>query len=218
MPKHAPPSTLSIAIVGNGPIIIDHGALIDSTSLVVRFNHLDNLKVGTGSRLDVWVIASHPWLLERFVATHIARSQQPLPTVEQLAQSRTRIWFPIPPVPSAIASRHILPTYAHRMAAIKRFMSSVLQDFTTPELVTFEPCYYNDLSPDTWPPECVMPSNGYLVARSIVESAEFATYRKLAIGFSWAGWPGHPWKCERAYFLQLARRNKLSIITTQGTV
>jgi hypothetical protein len=203
---------LSLAIVGNAPVAVNYDRLVDSTSLVIRFNHLNNLGARTGSRMDVWVIASHPWLLHHFASDHKLLSESPLPTITELEQGNTRIWFPIPAVPAIIASRHRIPDYTERLAAITAFMSSVLKDFTEPDILTFDPRHCDDLLPETWPHHCVLPSNGYLITKYVLSSACYSAYQKTAVGFSWTGWHGHPWPSERIFFQYLAQRNHISLL------
>lgn len=142
----------------------------------------------------------------------MADYKQPLPDIRQLEQSGTQLWFPIPPVLPTIARRHTFPTHAERVAAIKVFMSSVLHDFTTPTIMAFDESFCNQLSPDTWPQDCVMPSNGYLITKSILESDKYVLHDKLALGFTWEGWTGHPWQHEKQYFFQKTDSHELSII------
>lgn len=209
-PSQSPGRTL--AIIGNAPVSSDYTMRVEGTSLVVRFNHLNNRNTGTGSRIDIWVIASHPWLLERFTSLHMASNDEPLPDIPQLEQSRTQLWFPIPPVPPAVVRRHTLPSRAQRKTAIRSFMSSVLRDFTTPTIIDFDAGFYNQLRPDTWPRECVMPSNGYLITKLLLESNQFALYEKAVLGFTWKGWIGHPWEHEKRYFRQKEASNELCVI------
>ena len=56
----------------------------------------------------------------------------------------------------------------------------------------------------------LMPSTGFLAVHYVLEA--MPDYRLCMVGFSFEGWPGHPWTLEQAHIASLASQGRLEFI------
>ncbi|MCJ2080296.1 hypothetical protein [Methylobacterium sp. J-090] len=176
-----------LAIVGNAPGI-DAAAAIDAAACVVRFNNAPGFGGRTGSRVTHLALVNRggqmrEWLADRrFLDRPAIRRTEafilPFPMLPAEENGPEQVCWTrealalLRPLGKPI---HVLPEDLHREARLR-------------------------LAPGTtgWP----NPSTGFLVTLALLLGRPPRYGPAEVHGFGFAGWPGHPWAAERAWFRQ----------------
>ncbi|MEE7505751.1 hypothetical protein ACLBXO_02260 [Methylobacterium sp. C33D] len=178
----------SLAIVGNAPGIRAAGPVIDAADWVVRFNNAAGFGSGTGRRVTHLALVNRggqtrEWLADRhFLDRPVVRGAQ-------------AFILPFPILPAA----HNLPD----PVCWTREMLALLQPLGRP--IHILPEALHALARDrlaAWTSEAPNPSTGFLVTLALLLGRPAFAPAAQAHGFGFAGWPGHPWAAERAWFAE----------------
>jgi hypothetical protein len=193
-----------VALVGNAPLTRDYAALVDASDFVVRFNLPLTWGGRGGTRFDAWVIANgnggRHFAVRRTFAAAPYRS---LPS---------EIWFP------RCVEVHRRLREAHADGFLK---ARAEQDFSR-RIVNAnglrQPCTYFDagfyrrslarLGAAADP--TMVPSAGFMALTHVLERFEDSTV--TLVGFTFQGWPGHPWALEEAFARRLEAEGKLELL------
>ncbi|KQP52553.1 MULTISPECIES: hypothetical protein [unclassified Methylobacterium] len=174
-----------VAIVGNAREIGDRGRAIDAADCVVRFNNACGFGGAAGSRVTVLALVNRggqarAWVedggfLDRPVVRQSGGFLLPFPELapdEEGAHERV-CWTA--PLQGRLVDRPV------------RLLPSTLHDRAR-HLLVARGC----ASPN--------PSTGFLVALAVLEDRAACLPPIDVYGFGFAGWAGHPWEAERAWF------------------
>ena len=186
----------SLAIVGNAPGV-EAAAAIDAAACVVRFNNAAGFGAAAGSRVTHLALVNRggqmrAWLADpRFLDRPVVRAAQafilpfPMLPAEQNRPEQT-CWTREALARLAPLGRpiHVLPETLHREGR------RLLGPGTTGR-------------PN--------PSTGFLVALALLLARPEGSEPVDAYGFGFAGWPGHPWAAERAWFAEAEAAGRLRL-------
>ncbi|MFZ9752264.1 MAG: hypothetical protein ACO3B3_01740 [Cyanobium sp.] len=197
-----------LTIVGNAPLSRDLSAFVDQSDLVLRIGWPRTWGGESGSRFDIWVLQNgkggRGYVESRcFLACPF----------RDLARE---IWFP-----RALGLHNRIPLHPSYGgcvvdAALDDISLEILKanDLRQPWIRLDEAFYARCISQlfDLSNPDCVvlMPSTGFLAAHYVFET--MPDYRLTMVGFSFEGWPGHPWTLEQAHIASLASQGRLEFI------
>lgn len=200
---------MRVAIVGNAPLTGDHASLVDAADFVVRFNKPLSWGGRGGRRFDAWVIANGKG--GRHFAVQRVFSDAPYRDLP------AEIWFPraldVHPELAADASEG----YLERLQD-KDFSRRILRANRLRQPVTrFDADFYRhcltllqEVAGDPGP--VLVPSAGFMALNHVLR--RFPAAGITMIGFTFQGWPGHPWDLEREFTCGLAARGQVDLIPT----
>lgn len=177
----------TVAIVGNAPEMKDQARLIDGGDWVVRFNNAAGLGGCSGSRVTHLTLVNHGGQMREWLA-------DPLFTQRPVVRGARTILFPFPVKDDALEEQgedgrdwtvearntlaSVVPTIGHLPRTAHNSARAWLAESKRPDAV---------------------PSTGFLVALHLVASLPRTT-RISVHGYGFAGWNGHHWARERAWF------------------
>ncbi|GJD65401.1 hypothetical protein [Methylobacterium frigidaeris] len=185
----------SVALVGNAPGT-DAG-VVDAAATVLRFNNAPGFGGRTGSRVTHLALVNRggqmrewladPGFLDRPVVRQARAFVLPFPMLPEEHNRPEPVCFTrealamLRPLGRPV---HILPEALHDEArrALGRHAGG---------------------RPN--------PSTGFLVALALLAGRPAGAPAIEAHGFGFAGWPGHPWAAERAWFTQAAAAGRLRL-------
>lgn len=191
------PADGSLAIVGNAPGIGPAGAAIDAADRVVRFNNAAGFGGATGDRVTHLALVNRggqtrEWLADRtFLNRPVVRAAE-------------AFILPFPILPAA----HNVPEpicWTREMLALLRPLGRPIH--ILPE--TLHARARAGLASRT--PEPPNPSTGFLVTLALLLDRPAQAAPAQAYGFGFAGWPGHPWAAERAWFAAAEADGRLRV-------
>ena len=191
------PADGSLAIVGNAPGAGACGAAIDAADSVVRFNNAPGFGGGTGHRVTHLALVNRggqtrEWLADRrFLERPVVRA------------ARAFI-LPFPMLPA----EHNVPEpicWTREMLALLRPLGRPVH--LLPEALHRQARTLLDTGAAA-PPN---PSTGFLVTLALLLGRPAAARPAQAYGFGFAGWPGHPWAAERAWFAEAEAAGRLDV-------
>ncbi len=190
------PDPASVALVGNAPGT--DAAAADAAARVVRFNNAPGFGGRTGSRVTHLVLVNRggqmrewladPGFLDRPVVRRAEAFVLPFPMLPE-AHNRPE---PICSTREALAMLrplgrpvHVLPETLHdaARAALGRHGAGGVPN----------------------------PSTGFLAALAVLAGRPAGSPPVEAYGFGFAGWTGHPWAAERAWFAAAAASGRLRL-------
>lgn len=196
-----PPACRSLAIVGNAPGLDAAGA-IDAAASVVRFNNAAGFGDRAGSRVTHLALVNRggqmrAWLADpHFLDRPVVRRSEafilPFPMLPMEQNGPEQVCWTrealtlLRPLGKPV---HILPEDLHGEARRR-------------------------LAPGTTGRP--NPSTGFLVTLALLLGREPDSGPAEAFGFGFAGWPGHPWAAERAWFAQAEAVGQLRLHPTPG--
>lgn len=209
----------SLFIVGNSDVQHNYSTIIDASDFVIRFNNMSCLNKTVGLKTNVWVISSNKFLLANQINKYKEAGKTKLAEIHNLIVHTDRLIFPIPP--NILPKRKVEDSVNQSQENDLRDREIAVYDFLNffgvinhPfSIISFPYSYTEDLNPSRWKAEWIMPSNGYLMTRMVLEDPTFISYTKTLVGFSWEGWSGHPWSIERSYLQQLNRTEQIEILS-----
>ncbi len=191
------PADGSLAIVGNAPGTGACGPAIDAADSVVRFNNASGFGGSTGCRVTHLALVNRggqprEWLADRtFLERPAVRAAQ-------------AFILPFPMLPAA----HNVP----EPICWTREIRVLLQPLGRPVLVLPEGVHkqaHTLLGRDTvGRPN---PSTGFLVTLALLLVRSAGASLAQAYGFGFAGWPGHPWAAERAWFAEAEAAGRIRV-------
>ena len=185
LPVHGPVDG-SLAIVGNAPGIGACGPAIDAADCVIRFNNAPDFGGATGHRVTHLALVNRggqtrEWLTDRdFLERPVVRA------------ARAFI-LPFPMLPA----EHNVP----EPICWTREMLELLRKLGRPVHLLPDTLHRRAqalLAPGT--AGRPNPSTGFLVTLALLDERPADARPAQAYGFGFAGWPGHPWAAERAWF------------------
>jgi hypothetical protein len=191
------PADGSLAIVGNAPGIGVAGSVIDAADYVVRFNNAAGFGTGTGCRVTHLALVNRggqtrEWLADpHFLDRSVVRAAQ-------------AFILPFPILPAA----HNVP----EPICWSRELLALLQPLGRPIHVLPEALHaraHAELAP--WTAEPPNPSTGFLVTVALLLGRPAPAPAAQAYGFGFAGWPGHPWAAERAWFAEAEAAKRIRV-------
>lgn len=198
---------MRVVIVGNAPVTRDHAALVDAADFAVRFNEPLTWEAGTGRRFDAWVIANGSG--GRRFARRRLFADAPYRTLPR------EIWFP-----RAVEVHAELRTADDSSRLSERDERDIAQWIINanrlPQLVRrFDADFYRRcidrlraLDPALEP--TLIPSAGFMAtlhARETWPEAE-----TTLVGFTFRGWPAHPWPTEETFMRREEAAGRLRIV------
>lgn len=191
-----PSATGPLAIVGNAPGL-DAAAAIDAAPCIVRFNNAPGFGGRTGSRVTHLALVNRggqmrewvadPHFLDRPVVRRAKAFILPFPMLPAEPNRPEQVCWTrealalLAPLGRPV---HILPEDLHREAR-------------------------RCLAPETT--DRPNPSTGFLVTLAFLLGRPPGRGPVDAHGFGFAGWPGHPWSAERAWFRQAEAAGRLRL-------
>ncbi|WP_062017167.1 hypothetical protein [Aureimonas sp. AU4] len=200
-PRVPSPGPAQVAIVGNAPEAGDHARAIDAADWVVRFNNAVGFGGRAGRRTTHLALVNRggqmrEWLEDgafarRPLVAGAGAFLLPFPPDAgrgHAASADGRDWTrdaarALRPLGRPI---RLLPHALHREA--RRTLGH-----------EFGACDPN-------------PSTGFLVAFHLHRQLRGSGARIAVYGFGFAGWPGHPWAAERAWFTEREREGALRLV------
>jgi hypothetical protein len=194
-------------IVGNAPVTRDHAALVDGGDRVVRFNVPATWDHGTGRRFDVWVIANGG------AGRRFAR-QRPFAGAPYRALP-AEIWFPrLPGVHGMLrASR---PDGLLTARSERDFAEAIVRENgLTQPWRRLDPEFYRrclDLlrAIDAKVDPTSIPSAGFMALNQVFEL--WPDDAVTLVGFTFQGWPGHPWAIEETFVRRAEAAGRLTLV------
>jgi hypothetical protein len=199
---------MRVVIVGNAPVTRDHAALADAADLVVRFNVPATWGAGTGRRFDVWVIANggagRAFVRKRPFADAPYRD---LPS---------EIWFSRPlGVHAELRAAHPEGRMSERSE--RDWVPDIVEANALPQRWRrFDPAFYHrclarlrEIDPTVDPTR--IPSAGFLAMNQALDTWPAASV--TLVGFTFEGWPAHPWEVEEAFVHRQAATGRLALVS-----
>ncbi|MCJ2015133.1 hypothetical protein [Methylobacterium sp. J-076] len=186
-----------LAIVGNAPGLGEAAGAIDAAQAVVRFNNAAGFGGGSGARVTHLALVNRggqarEWLEDpRFPERPVVRAAQ-------------AFILPFPMLPAA----HNVP----EPVCWTRDLLAVLAPLGRPVHILPEALHARArglLAPGT--DGCPNPSTGFLVTLALLHARPADCRGVDAYGFGFAGWPGHPWAAERAWFAGAEAEGRLRL-------
>ena len=197
----------SVVIVGNAPLGEDRSALVDRSDFVVRFNVPRTWGAESGTRFDAWVLANGR------AGRHFVRRA---PFLDAPYRDLPReVWFP-----RAVEVHREL-----REAHEGDFVESLAAEDVSARILRRnrlrQPCLHFDAAfyrrclgclgeEGGLPDPTMIPSAGFLATRHVLE--RMPESRVTLIGFTFEGWPGHPWAQEARHVRGLAAAGRLTLL------
>ncbi len=196
-----------VVVVGNAALCTDRSGLVDDADFVVRFNVPRTWGAESGTRFDAWVLANGR------AGRHFAR--QALFLDAPYRDLPREIWFP------RAVEVHRELVEAHEGG----FVESLAHDDVSERILRrnrlAQPCLH--FGADFYrrclaclgeegglPDPTMIPSAGFLAIRHVLE--QMPESRLTLIGFTFEGWPGHPWALEARHVRRLAEAGRLTIL------
>ena len=191
------PASGSLAIVGNAPGIGAAGPAIDAADCVVRFNNAAGFGGGTGCRVTHLALVNRggqtrEWLADGgFLERPVVRAAQ-------------AFILPFPILPAA----HNVP----EPICWTREMLTLLQPLGRPIHLLPEALHAQaQVELALWTSGTPNPSTGSLVTLALLLGRSAHAQPAQAYGFGFAGWPGHPWAAERAWFAEAEAAGRIRV-------
>ncbi|MDP4023002.1 hypothetical protein Q8W71_10235 [Methylobacterium sp. NEAU 140] len=196
------PTGPSLAIVGNAPGIGDVGPAIDAATCVVRFNNAPGFGGRTGRRVTHLALVNRggqtrEWLADRhFLERPVVR------------EARAFILpFPMLPaeqnVPEPICWTREILTLLRPLGRPVHVLPQTLHGRAHDLLAA-----RTEGGPN--------PSTGFLVTLALLDGRPARARPADAYGFGFAGWPGHPWAAERAWFAAAEASGRIRLHPPEG--
>nr|WP_301288688.1 hypothetical protein [Methylorubrum extorquens] len=195
--RFALPPAASLAVVGNAPETDGVARAIDAADCVVRFNNAAGFGGRTGSRVTHLALVNRggqmrEWLADpQFLERPVVRAAQAFILPFPMLPAEKNGPKPICWTREALALLrptgrpiHILPEDLHERA--RRLLAP-----------------RTDGRPN--------PSTGFLVTLALLNDRPRDAAPAQAYGFGFAGWPGHPWAAERAWFAEAQAAGRLCL-------
>lgn len=202
---HSPPviptGGASLAIVGNAPGVTD-AAAIDAAACVVRFNNAPGFGGATGTRVTHLALVNRggqmrEWLGDpRFLDRPVMRRAE-------------AFILPFPMLP-AEQNRPEPICWTHEALSLLRPLGRPIH--ILPQAL--HEAAWRRLAPDVPAPgadECPNPSTGFLVTLALILGRPPGSGPVAIHGFGFAGWSGHPWAAERAWFAEVEAAGRLRL-------
>jgi hypothetical protein len=198
---------MRVVLVGNAPVTRDHGPMVDAADLVVRFNEPATWANGTGRRFDVWVIAN-------------GRAGSNLAARRPFAEAPYRdlpseIWFPVSTeVHAELRQRFpngfLKPASEHDTADDILSANGLGQPARHLGADNYRRAFalLRDVDPHLQPTR--VPSAGFVTAVHFLESRPEAAL--TLVGFTFRGWPVHPWAVEEVFVRRAAEAGRLTLL------
>ena len=187
-----------VAIVGNAPELVDQGRCIDSADWVVRFNNTAGFEGVSGRRVTHLTLVNHGGQMREWL-------QDPGFVDRPVVRGTSAFLFPFAPKPKVDESDddggRDWTVEALAMLSPLGAPVAVLPDSLRREADAI-------LGIDSERPEA--PSTGFLVALHLLQTLPPAVTIDVH-GFGFAGWSGHRWKQERAWFEAQAGTGRLRL-------
>lgn len=186
----------SLAIVGNAPGV-DAAAAIDAAHCVLRFNNAAGFGGAAGSRVTHLALVNRggqmrAWLADpRFLDRPVIHAAQ-------------AFLLPFPMLP---AEQNRPEQVCWTREALARLAPLGKPIHVFPEALHREGRRH--LGNDTT--ERPNPSTGFLVTLALLLGRPQRSEPVDAYGFGFAGWPGHPWAAERAWFAQAEAAGRIRL-------
>ena len=197
-----PSDSRSLAIVGNAPEIGVAATAIDAAASVVRFNNAPGFGGRTGSRVTHLALVnrggqmrewlSDPHFLDRPAIRCAGAFILPFPMLPAEQNGPEQVCWTreaLTLLRSLGKPIHILPESLHHGA--RRLLAA---------RTTGRP----------------NPSTGFLVTLALLLARPPHARPVEAYGFGFAGWPGHPWAAERAWFAEAEAAARLRLHAIRG--
>jgi hypothetical protein len=194
-------------IVGNAALGVDRSALVDGADFVVRFNVPRTWGAESGTRFDAWVLANGR------AGLHFAR--QALFLDAPYRDLPREIWFPR----AVEVHRELLDAHAGGFAGSLAHDDVSARILRRNRLVQpslhFDADFYRRClaclgEEGGLPDPTMIPSAGFLATRHVLETMPGS--RVTLIGFTFEGWPGHPWAQEARHIRRLAAAGRLTLL------
>lgn len=201
-----------VAVVGNAPVSRCQAAAIDAHDDVVRCNKAVGFGGARGSRCDHLVLINCGGQMAEWLQTGaIERSPA--------FAAATTVWLPIHPGKAALIEPPLSPSewqgalaQDHTEAASERFRShgKTVRLFDAPFFTASLAALGHPMRRNA-----PAPSTGYLAVRWWLE--RLGNVRVSAFGFGFAGWDGHDFSAERAWFAAREREGVLTVVDPDRT-
>ena len=195
-PERADPRA-SLAIVGNAPGIGPVARAIDAARHVVRFNNASGFGGRTGSRVTHLALVNRGGQMREWLADPGFLDRPVVREAEAFI-----LPFPMLPV-EANAPEPIC--WTRQALALLRPLGKPVH--LLPETLHDEA--RRRLAPGT--NGSPNPSTGFLVSLALLRDRPADAGPVNIHGFGFAGWPGHPWAAERAWFSEAAAAGRLRL-------
>lgn len=182
-----------IALIANAPVRRDRSDIVDRTDLVIRFNACGSFDCGTGTKTD-WVS------LNNVAQPALAMLQHGLP--ECAKGTNVLITRPVETHYDYYDKCQLYEWPKALVCAERAF----LHHFAIERCARLRPEQYGRvferLIALDGKADFVMPSAGFTVLECLSQTRSCS--RVTLVGFTFEGWPGHPWVKERAIAEQYA--------------
>ena len=198
---------MRVVIVGNAPVTRDHADRVDAADLVIRFNVPRTWYDGTGRRFDAWVIANG-------VAGRA------------FVRNRTFADAPFRDLPSEIRFPRAVEVHADLRATRDSGFLKAKSEHDVAERILkrnglrqrwlrFDAAFYRRCldrlrSIDPLIDPTSIPSAGFLATNHVLETRPGAEV--TLVGFTFEGWPGHPWAVEAAFVGREVETGRLTLV------
>jgi len=200
---------MHVVIVGNAPVTRDHAALVDGADLAVRFNVPATWGAGTGRRFDAWVIANggagRAFARKRPFA---AAPYRDLPS---------EVWFSRAlGVHADLRSAHpegrLQPRSERDWAARIVEANGLSQPWRRFDAPFYHRCLARLRETDPGLEPTLIPSAGFMAVNHVLETRPDAAV--ALVGFTFQGWPGHPWAVEETFMRREAAAGRLTLVSS----
>jgi hypothetical protein len=187
----------SLAIVGNAPGIGPAARAIDAATQVVRFNNAPGFGGRTGSRVTHLALVNRGGQMREWLADPGFLDR---PVVRQAEA----FILPFPMLPAEANAPEPICWTREALALLRPLGKPV---HLLPEALHAEA--RRRLAPGT--EGCPNPSTGFLISLALLRDRPAESGPVDIHGFGFAGWPGHPWAAERAWFAEAAAAGRLRL-------
>jgi hypothetical protein len=198
---------MHVVLVGNAPVTREHGPMVDGADRVIRFNLPATWDRGTGRRFDVWVIANGS-------AGRAFVRKRPFADAPYRALP-SEIWFPrAVSVHGELRETHpdgFLKTHAERDVAQRILRANGLaQPWMRLDAAFYRRCLERLRAIDPTVDPTSIPSAGFMALNRVLETRPDDAV--TLVGFTFQGWPGHPWALEEAFVRRQASAGRLTLL------
>jgi hypothetical protein len=187
----------SLAIVGNAPGIGPAARAIDAAAQVVRFNNAPGFGGRTGSRVTHLALVNRGGQMREWLADPGFLDR---PVVRQAEA----FILPFPMLPAEANAPEPICWTREALALLRPLGKPV---HILPE--TLHETAQRRLAPHT--EARPNPSTGFLVSLALLLDRPAGSGPVDVYGFGFAGWPGHPWAAERAWFAEASAAGRLRL-------
>jgi hypothetical protein len=190
-----------IAIVGSAPIETDESTRIDSCDLVVRFNNCKVYGGNSGKKTDILCVNSGGIPVKMMIARKSIFQSQFYSLISE-------VWVP-----------RVIKIHHDHMREINPQDPGLADEDLSAELIKsnkldhlpvvrfsdeFNLRVFALLKQEARNPfRC--PSTGFFAIQYVLDESRFANWDKLAFGFAFKGWNGHPFMAEKRIVLRYAQ-------------